>query len=145
MKELYGQDEAKRLAGDMYDFSLGLADSSNILIPYCWAIDASKLITIGRDFGVLPSKPAKRLSSYISSLCETIHQLASHLAGAVAIGSFFTDCAHILIYKERISLKDIKENKQVRKRIENEFQQFVHSVMVMKVHLLIFQFLIKKN
>ena len=46
MKELYGQDEAKRLAGEMYDFSLGLADSSNILIPYCWAIDASKLITI---------------------------------------------------------------------------------------------------
>lgn len=128
MKELYGQDEAKRLCGDMYDFSLGLADSSNILIPYCWAIDASKLITLGRDFGVLPSKPAKRLSSYISSLCETIHQLASHLAGAVAIGSFFTDAAHLLIYKERIPLKDIKENKKVRKQIENEFQQFVHSV-----------------
>lgn len=128
MKELYGQDEAKRLCGEMYDFSLGLADSSNILIPYCWAIDASKLITMGRDFGVLPSKPAKRLSSYISSLCETVHQLASHLAGAVAIGSFFTDAAHILIYKERISLKDIKENKKIRKQIENEFQQFVHSV-----------------
>lgn len=128
MKELYGQDEAKRLAGDMYDYSLGLADSSNILIPYCYAIDASKLITIGRDFGVLPSKPAKRLSSYISGLCETIHQLASHLAGAVAIGSFFTDAAHILIYKERIPLKEIKENKKVRKQIENEFQQFVHSV-----------------
>lgn len=128
MKELYGQDEAKRLAGDMYDYSLGLADSSNILIPYCYAIDASKLITIGRDFGVLPSKPAKRLSSYISSLCETVHQLASHLAGAVAIGSFFTDAAHILIYKERVSLKDIKEDKKTRKRIENEFQQFVHSV-----------------
>ena len=128
MKELYGQDEAKRLCGDMYDFSLGLADSSNILIPYCWAIDASKLITLGRDFGVLPSKPAKRLSSYISSLCETVHQLASHLAGAVAIGSFFTDAAHLLIYKERIPLKDIKENKKVRKQIENEFQQFVHSV-----------------
>lgn len=128
MKELYGQDEAKRLAGEMYDFSLGLADSSNILIPYCWAIDASKLITMGRDFGVLPSKPSKRLSSYISALCETIHQLASHLAGAVAIGSFFTDAAHILIYKERIPLKDIKENKKIRKQIENEFQQFVHSV-----------------
>ena len=128
MKELYGQDEAKRLAGDMYDFSLGLADSSNILIPYCWAIDASKLITIGRDFGILPSKPAKRLSSYISSLCETVHQLASHLAGAVAIGSFFTDAAHVLIYKERIPLKDIKDNKKIRKQIENEFQQFVHSV-----------------
>lgn len=128
MKELYGQDEAKRLCGEMYDFSLGLADSSNILIPYCWAIDASKLITLGRDFGVLPSKPSKRLSSYISALCETVHQLASHLAGAVAIGSFFTDAAHILIYKERIPLKEIKENKKVRKQIENEFQQFVHSV-----------------
>lgn len=128
MKEMYGQDEAKRLAGEMYDLSLGLADSSNILIPYCWAIDASKLITMGRDFGVLPSKPSKRLSSYISALCETIHQLASHLAGAVAIGSFFTDAAHILIYKERIPLKDIKENKKIRKQIENEFQQFVHSV-----------------
>lgn len=128
MKELYGQDEAKRLCGEMYDFSLGLADSSNILIPYCYAIDASKLITTGRDFGTLPSKPSKRLSSYISALCETVHQLASHLAGAVAIGSFFTDCAHILIYKERVSLAKIKEDKKMRKYIENEFQQFVHSV-----------------
>lgn len=128
MKELYGQEEAKRLCGEMYDFSLGLSDSSNILIPYCFAIDASKLITTGRDFGTLPSKPSKRLSSYISALCETVHQLASHLAGAVAIGSFFTDIAHLLIYKERISLKDIKENKKIRKYIENEFQQFVHSV-----------------
>lgn len=128
MKELYGQEEAKRLCGEMYDFSLGLSDSSNILIPYCFAIDASKLITTGRDFGTLPSKPSKRLSSYISALCETVHQLASHLAGAVAIGSFFTDIAHLLIYKERISLKDIKESKKIRKYIENEFQQFVHSV-----------------
>lgn len=128
MKELYGQEEAKSLAGEMYDFSLGLADSSNILIPYCYAIDASKLVTIGRDFGILPSKPAKRLSSYISALCETVHQLASHLAGAVAIGSFFTDVAHLLIYKERVPLREIKENKKTRKRIENEFQQFVHSV-----------------
>lgn len=128
MKELYGQEEAKRLCGEMYDFSLGLADSSNILIPYCYAIDASKLITTGRDFGTLPSKPSKRLSSYISALCETIHQLASHLAGAVAVGSFFTDCAHILIYKERIPLSEIKDNKIIRKQIENEFQQFVHSV-----------------
>lgn len=128
MKELYGQEEAKRLCGEMYDFSLGLADSSNILIPYCYAIDASKLITTGRDFGTLPSKPSKRLSSYISALCETIHQLASHLAGAVAVGSFFTDCAHILIYKERIPLSEIKDNKTIRKQIENEFQQFVHSV-----------------
>lgn len=128
MKELYGYQEAKRLSGEMYDYSLGLADSSNILIPYCWALDASKLVTVGRDFGVLPSKPAKRVSSYVAALCETIHQLSSHLAGAIAIGSFFMDVAHILIYKERVSLEDLITNKTVRKKIENEFQQFVHSV-----------------
>lgn len=128
MKELYGQEEAKFLSGEMYDYSLGLADSSNILLPYCWSLDASKLVTIGRDFGVLPSKPAKSVSSYISALCETIHQIASHLAGAVAVGSLFLDVSHLLIYKQRISLKELKEDKKIRKKLENEFQQFVHSV-----------------
>ena len=128
MKELYGLDEAKRLSGEMYDYSLGLADSSNILIPYCWALDASKLVTVGRDFGVLPSKPAKRVGSYIAALCETIHQLSSHLAGAIAVGTLFLDVAHILIYKERIPLSELIEDKHTRKKIENEFQQFVHSV-----------------
>ena len=128
MKELYGQEEAKRLSGEMYDYSLGLADSSNILIPYCWALDATKLVTVGRDFGVLPSKPAKKVSSYIAALCETIHQLSSHLAGAIAEGTCFLDVAHILIYKERVPLKELQEDKNTRKKVENEFQQFVHSV-----------------
>lgn len=128
MKELYGQEEAKRLSCDMYDFSLGLADSSNILLPYCWALDASKLVTTGRNFGVLPSKPAKSVASYISALCETIHQMSSHLAGAIAVGTFFIDIAHLMIYKQRISLEDLKTDKKVRKNLENEFQQFVHSV-----------------
>lgn len=82
LKDLYGEKEAKRLTGEMYDYSLGLSDSSNILVPYCWSLDASKLVTQGRNFGVLPSKPCKRVSSYISSLCETIHQMSNHLAGA---------------------------------------------------------------
>ena len=128
MKELYGQKEAKKLSAKMYDLSLALADSTNILLPYCWALDASKLVTVGRDFGILPSKPAKRVSSYIAALNETVHQISNHLAGAVAIGTFFLDIAHILIYKERVSFKDLKENKNVRKRIENGMQQFIHSM-----------------
>ena len=36
MKEMYGKKEAKRLSGEMYDMSLALADSSNILIPYSY-------------------------------------------------------------------------------------------------------------
>lgn len=128
MKELYGQREAKKLSAKMYDFSLALADSSNILLPYCWALDASRLVTEGRDFGVLPSTPAKRVESYIAALNELIHQMSNHLAGAIAVGSFFLDIAHILIYKERVPLKELKENKKTRKRIENCYQQFIHSM-----------------
>lgn len=128
MKDLYGEKEAKKLTGEMYTYALGLSDSSNILIPYCYALDASKLVTIGREFGVLKSKPAKRVSSYISMLCETIHQMSNHLAGAIAIGSFFLDLAHLMIYKERRTLNELRTDKRIRKMIENEVQQFIHSI-----------------
>ncbi len=128
MKEMYGKRRAKRLTGEMLDYSLGLSDSSNILIPYCWAMDASKLNTIGRDFGVLPSKPCKRVSSYISGLCETVHQMSSQCAGAIAIGTFFFDVAHLAILKMNIPLDELINNYKCRKNFENEFQQFIHSV-----------------
>ncbi len=128
MKEIYGQDEAKRLSGEMYDLSLALSDSSCILIPYCYAMDATKLVTIGREFGVLPSKPTHSVDSYIGCLLETIHQLSNHLAGACAIGSFFLDITHLLIYRHRVSLDRIKNDKEIRKFLENKFQHFTHSV-----------------
>ena len=128
MKDLYGQAEAKVLSGDLYDFSLGLSDSTNILIPYCWALDASKIVLEGRKFGQLPSAPVHRVDSYISALDETIHQMSSHLAGAIAVGTFFLDIAHILIYKERVPFEKIKTDAVMRKHIENCFQTFVHSV-----------------
>lgn len=128
MKDLYGQAEAKVLSGDLYDFSLGLSDSTNILIPYCWALDASKIVLEGRKFGQLPSAPVHRVDSYIAALDETIHQMSSHLAGAIAIGTFFLDTAHILIYKQRVPFEKIKTDAVMRKYIENCFQTFVHSV-----------------
>lgn len=129
IKNLYGKSEAKCLTGEMYDLSLGLSDSTNILKCYCYSINASRIVTEGRPFGQLHSKPAKRVSSYISALCETIHQMSSHLAGAIAIGSFFLDVAHLSLYgKEKFDLRDLRTNKDYRKKLENEFQQFVHSV-----------------
>ena len=128
MKELYGQEEAKRLSGDMYDLSLGLSDSTKILLPYCWALDASKLVIEGRKFGQLPSAPVHRVDSYISALDETIHQMSSHLAGAIAIGTFFLDIAHILMYKMRVPFSKVKDDAEFRKYIENCMQTFVHSV-----------------
>jgi ribonucleoside-triphosphate reductase len=128
MKDLYGKGEANRLMGEMLDLSLGISDSVNLMLPYCYALDASKLVTIGRDFGQLHSKPCKRLTSYISALCEMVHQMSSHLAGAVAIGTFFKDVSHILLYNENVDYETLKNDTSIRKYIENEFQQFVHSV-----------------
>lgn len=128
MKELYGQEEAKRLSGDMYDLSLGLSDSTKICLPYCWALDASKLVVEGRKFGQLPSAPSHRVDSYISALDETLHQMSSHLAGAIAVGTFFLDIAHILMYKMRVPFLKLKEDMTFRKYIENCYQTFIHSV-----------------
>ena len=128
MKEMYGKARAKRLAANMYDYSIGLSDSTNIMLPYCWAMDASKLVTVGREFGQLPSGPSKRISSYISALCETIHQFSSSLAGACAVGTFFFDIAHLAFYKQGLNLNQITNDPKCRKHFENEFQQFVHSV-----------------
>lgn len=128
MKELYGKDEATRITGEMYDFSLALHDSTKIMLNYCWALDTTKLVIEGRPFGVLQSKPAKSVDSYMDCLCDSIPEFANHVAGAVALGTVFLDVAHLLIYKQRIPLKDIKEDKKIRKYLENRFQKMIHSV-----------------
>ena len=128
MEELYGKDEANRLLGEMLDLSLGLSDSTNILKPYCWAMDASDIVLVGRPFGQLHYGPAKDVSDYIAQLCETVHQIAAHIAGALAVGSFFLDLAHILIYKEKVDLYQLKTSKKIRDMLKKEMRQFVYSV-----------------
>lgn len=129
MKDLYGRKEAKRLSANMYDYSLGISDSTGIGCVYCWALDTTKLVTIGRDFGTLKSSPAHRVSSYISAVCETVHQISNHLMGACALATIFLDVTHLMVYKQRITLDELRRNSRgVRKVLENEFQQFVHSI-----------------
>ncbi len=128
MKDMYGKKRAKYLSGLMYDMSLALADSTNILSPYCWSLNASKLVIEGRQWGSLYSLPPKRLSSYLSCLAEVIHQLSNHLAGAIAIGSFFLDLAHMYIYRDGRTLSELKNNRSLRKDIENSLQSFIHSM-----------------
>ena len=127
IKYLFGHDEAQRLTGEMYDYSLGISDSTKLRLPYCFAIDASRLILEGRPFGQLPSLPVQNLRGYISCLTETIHQMSCHLAGAIAVGSFFLDVANVCMYKHKYTMKHLKRRK-VRKEIQNSFQHFVHSV-----------------
>jgi len=128
LKEMYGKKEAKRLSAEMYDLSIALSDSSKILQPYCWAFDGSKIVLQGRPFGQLHSKPPKRVTSYVSALNETVHQMSNSLAGAIAIGTFFMDIAHILIYREGVTLEEYKSSKELKYYIENNYQNFVHSV-----------------
>lgn len=128
IKELYGKAEAQRLMGLLYDYSLGMHDSTKILIPYCWALDTTKLVMEGRPFGVLPSRPAKSVDSFLDCLCDSIPELANHLAGAIALSTCFLDISHLLIYKQRIPLEKIKNDKTIRKYLENRFQKFIHSV-----------------
>ena len=129
MKKDWGKKEAKTLSALMYDYSLAIHDSGKLMIPYCWAFDASKIVFLGRPFGQVHSKPPKRVSSYIAALDETIHQMAgSHLAGAVAISTFFSDIAYILINREHVDLNTLKTDLSVRKYVENCVQTFIYSV-----------------
>lgn len=132
MKKDWGKDDAKKLSKLMYNYALAISDSTRILKPYCYSLDAREIVLKGRNFGQLPSKPAKYLSSYIAALNETVHQISNHLAGAVAIGTFFFDSARVLMYTDNygdgFKLEDIKNENKIRKYIENCFQQFVHSV-----------------
>lgn len=128
MRDLYGKTEANFLTSEMYDYSLGISDSTKLLVPYCWALDASKIVMFGREFGQLQSKPPKRLYSYISALNESIHQMSNHLAGAIAVGSFFLDSAKVLMERENVSLETLRTDENIRKYVENSFQNFVHSV-----------------
>lgn len=133
MKGNYGQDKADELSMSLYDYSLAIHDSTKIDRVYCWALPTTFLITEGRNMGALPSTPTKRLDSYIAGTCEVVHQLSNHLAGAVAVSSLFIDVAAILMCKKGIlgnpvPLTELKNNPLIRKLVENEFQQFVHSV-----------------
>ncbi|MBO4735858.1 MAG: hypothetical protein J5614_05610 [Paludibacteraceae bacterium] len=147
MKELYGTKRAQELAGMLYDYSLAINDSTNILIPYCFAMDASSIITVGRQFGQLHSAPAKRLSSYISILNEVVHSFTNQIAGALAVSTIFLDSAWLLNNLEHVSLEMIEKNPKfktiytdengteketefetVQKYIENCFQTFIYSV-----------------
>ena len=112
----------------VYDITTetGTFTANGMVQHNCWSFDASKIVFEGRPFGQLKSKPPKHIVSYVASLNETIHQMSNHLAGAIAIGSFFSDLAFILINREHVSFFEAHTSKS--KYIENAMQMFVHSV-----------------
>jgi ribonucleoside-triphosphate reductase len=126
LKELYGKEEALRLTGRLYSYDLAISDSTKLLSVYCYSLDCTKLVIEGKKSGNLVSAPPKRLQSYMSALVELIHELSSHMAGAIAVGTFFLDSAHMLLYKEGItSIQSLREKEYY---IKNVFETFLYSV-----------------
>ena len=56
IKYLYGHDEAQRLTGEMYDYSLGISDSTKLRIPYSYYAHTSVIARIGGEVQVITLK-----------------------------------------------------------------------------------------
>lgn len=128
VKEMYGEEEAKRLFGKILDYTLGLADETAVHLPYCWSFNASLYVTEGKNFGTYKSLPPENVGEYVGGICEIIHEFASNLAGALAVGTFFFDIAHILLYDEKIDLRELRSSSYLRNSIKSEYMQFIRSV-----------------
>ena len=105
LKELYGKSEAKKCCASMYDLSLFLHDATNILKPYCYCIDASKIVTEGRNFGQVHSGPAHRISTYVTTLGDTIREISFNIAGACC----YKDTNLVIKKDDKKYIKNIKE------------------------------------
>lgn len=127
-KQIYGEEEAKRLFGKVLDYTLGLADETSINVCYCWSFNASLYVVGGKDFGTYRSLPPENVGEYVGGICEIVHEFASNLAGALAIGTFFFDIAHILLYKEKIDLRELRSSSYLRNSLKSEYKQFIRSV-----------------
>lgn len=127
MKEMYGKDEATRLTGKMMDYTLGLSDETSICSQYCWAFNASLFVVGGKDFGSLRLLPPKNVGEYVSGLSEIIHEFAGNLAGALAIGTYFIDFAHIMLCEEKIDIHELRASQWIKKMLKSEYRQFIQS------------------
>jgi hypothetical protein len=127
-KEMFGEEEAKRLFGKILDYSLPLSDENSLLVPYCWALNASTYVVSGKDFGTYQSPPPESVGEYVAGISEIVHELSANLAGALAIGTFFFDIAHLLLYKEKVDLRELRSSNWLRKSLISEYKQFIRSV-----------------
>lgn len=127
LKQNVGKEEATRLSAEMYDYTLGINDSTKLLVNYCWALSGIPLVLNGRD-GNPRCAPPKHMHSYVSMLAGEVHILSNNfLAGAVAVPTLFLDSARILLL-DGYTIDMVKNDAVSRKYIENLFQQFIYDL-----------------
>lgn len=103
IKQQYGVDEANDCIRACIDGSLYFHDIVKLDMPYCFAFDTSFLMTEGRPYGFLPSKPPKRSNSFMAQVIETTMDLSQCHAGAIGIANVLVNLAYFT-RKERTEL-----------------------------------------
>lgn len=115
---------------DVYDIttSTGRFYANGMVQHNCWSFNASLYVIGGKNFGTYRSLPPENVGEYVGGICEIVHEFASNLAGALAIGTFFFDIAHILLYSEKIDLRELRSSSYLRNSLKSEYKQFIRSV-----------------
>ena len=97
-------------------------DSENLLLPYCYSFQFSRTLWESTFYGRLPTKPVKRLDSYISLIGDCVSTFSREVAGAVGLGSVMIDAGN-LAYRTGLSL-----NGEDDSYINNCWQELIHTV-----------------
>ena len=94
IKQVHGVVEANKCIKACIDGSLYFHDIVKLDMPYCFAFDTSFLMTEGRPYGFLPSKPPKRSNSFMAQVVETTMDLSQCHAGAIGIANVLVNLAY---------------------------------------------------
>ena len=138
IEKTYGIDEANYLISKCLNGQYYPHDLTKISVPYCVAISTFNIMLCGRPYGTLKSKPPKRASSFIAQCIEHLMTSSQEFAGAVALGDLLVNYAWFinqefegvledkeeLEFRSQICCGDLISN--IEKKIENDFQSFVH-------------------
>lgn len=98
-----------------YDGRLYFHDKTKYKLPYCLGMTTTNILLFGKPFGVLKSKPAKRLHSFMEQVKAIIKIDSQQNAGAIAPTDLPVTMAYML-------------KNESDKEIENYYQSFVHEM-----------------
>ena len=123
--EEQGEEEASELIGKLWKGYLYFHDLTGhgVTAPYCFAATTLSLLFQGRPYGQLHSKPPKRASSFIAQAIEFTMDMSQEFMGAVALADVIVNHA-MMCLKEGVD----PDTPEGRKKVENDYQQFVHVV-----------------
>jgi len=152
----FGIEDANKLISDCISGKYYPHDLTKINVPYCVAVSTFNIMIKGRPYGTLRSKPPKRSSSFIAQCIEHLMSMSQEFAGAVAFGDLLVNyswyinkeshgyfeqlpCVNIGSCFSTSTLPKTKRDDYGReyielkeepfdweKKIENDFQSFIH-------------------